>query len=1322
MKKLFKKKTKNILGLKEAFSLITLFALLFSNVLVSLPTVEAMTPPNNDNGWEDITGECYYNDDLEDWVVDQQKEVQKEVCQMICPTITFKAFECSSSDYSYDETDGKCHHNNPNNQPEDPIGSFEVEVTYGEKSEDPHRCHKPTPAGLNIPPWATSEFATLDEFKDFIEDCEMVPVTYYQSIPCTPPGNGNNGPNIPVYESSKGCPPGYILEFVENYDISSTDPDGETFSVVEETTYLFRASGTYSFRKQEPSWWADAGYSTKDNWNNVHPDYGIQGEDPHYAAHALLANLGEDVGVVYWGDFDNSHEYDFYYQIPSGFTSAQFVIGDRYGDWFDTDWQNQIGMNDNEGSLQLEIHKCVQEPVVTIVAHKIVCEDEIYLPNWGTVKSDGSPIDENTAQDFLADINADKNENVCWPEEGWSFQWADSSATNPGDNIEDGSCDWTTFGPTDSNGQAITTINDLTGIGGHFWMREMLKQGYIPFSGTTQPEHNDVSAEFYCHIDVLNYDNYERIDGPQLGETYYCVGFNVPKTCSVVSDITNIVEDGTNAVETWTHSNWFNQALLDPAKWIWETYKVLNPTMDETKVFVKNFSLDLVPISATIEVAADNGFILEINGVEIANEIDEEHNYEATKTYPVGNLIVGTNNIRMTVKNFAQPGGTPESNPAGALYKLTVIGSDDCQHIDPIDECPNLEGHQSTVPEGYEKDNDGNCVEKQDPPPSFETEIISPEEGDTITKGDTLNLKASFNGTGNVKWAVRYGTCDPETNTVVGNVDGFNDPFDWTDGIFTAEFDTSDWQIGEYCFIFNPDQGDRKTVNFELIIIDNEAPIVEITAPSHGDTLSSVVDIRGTVFEETELSHYNISIYPGDADFNDFSQRIYSNTVYTPDGFVDELLHSWDTTEYADGEYLIRLAARDKAGNRDLSCDAYVGYVCSHHVIKVAVENDSDNNDVPDSVDGVCGSAAKSYNHNATNFDGNLCEAGTPEPAEPAFPSPGNSVTWVCEGLNEGEDSGACEATVDSEEEDPEPIDGGWSEWSACSVPCGGGIQTRTCTNPAPAYEGNPCEGPDTQECNTHACPAGGGGGGSSIVVFSQETEPEPEPEGEVLGEEIVVEEPCGIYLHEYIKYGANNNPYEVKKLQTFLNDHMDEDLAITGTYSSDCVEAVNRFQLAYKNDILKPWVDAGIHCDVNQTTGYVYKTTQRQINLIMCPDLNIPMPDMSAYPQTDCTTYWAAVMGEDIILEESELEGEPEDTLELDLELDPETDPEAQEIEETEDEETERGRSWPLILIIILIIAGLAWVMLKGKKKKKQKLKPFETNQPRLKAGLVFI
>jgi|GEM_PF-2840253 len=49
---------------------------------------------------------------------------------------------------------------------------------------------------------------------------------------------------------------------------------------------------------------------------------------------------------------------------------------------------------------------------------------------------------------------------------------------------------------------------------------------------------------------------------------------------------------------------------------------------------------------------------------------------------------------------------------------------------------------------------------------------------------------------------------------------------------------------------------------------------------------------------------------------------------------------------------------------------------------------------------------------------------------------------------------------------------GGWSDWSACNASCGGGTQTRTCTNPSPANGGAQCSGSASQSCNTDiSCP-----------------------------------------------------------------------------------------------------------------------------------------------------------------------------------------------------------------------------------------------------------
>jgi len=51
------------------------------------------------------------------------------------------------------------------------------------------------------------------------------------------------------------------------------------------------------------------------------------------------------------------------------------------------------------------------------------------------------------------------------------------------------------------------------------------------------------------------------------------------------------------------------------------------------------------------------------------------------------------------------------------------------------------------------------------------------------------------------------------------------------------------------------------------------------------------------------------------------------------------------------------------------------------------------------------------------------------------------------------------------------PVDGGFSDYGACSKTCGAGTQTRTCTKPAPQHGGKPCAGTTAQACKLRECP-----------------------------------------------------------------------------------------------------------------------------------------------------------------------------------------------------------------------------------------------------------
>lgn len=139
----------------------------------------------------------------------------------------------------------------------------------------------------------------------------------------------------------------------------------------------------------------------------------------------------------------------------------------------------------------------------------------------------------------------------------------------------------------------------------------------------------------------------------------------------------------------------------------------------------------------------------------------------------------------------------------------------------------------------------------------------------------------------------------------------------------------------------------------------------------------------------------------------------------------------------------------------------------------------------------------------------------------------------------------------------------------------------------------------------------GGGGGGNGPVenIYPATSGGGNGPVGQVLGASIELPASCTEYLHEYIKLGKDNNPDEVKKLQAFLNS-LGEKLPVTGFYGPLSFAAVKRFQVKESVQILTPWQVQTGGID-SSGTGYVYKTTKRWINLLNCPVLNLPMPQL---------------------------------------------------------------------------------------------------------------
>jgi len=187
-------------------------------------------------------------------------------------------------------------------------------------------------------------------------------------------------------------------------------------------------------------------------------------------------------------------------------------------------------------------------------------------------------------------------------------------------------------------------------------------------------------------------------------------------------------------------------------------------------------------------------------------------------------------------------------------------------------------------------------------------------------------------------------------------------------------------------------------------------------------------------------------------------------------------------------------------------------------------------------------------------YDLQTCEIECQEPLPSNYSC--NELTWQCEPSFEGE----------------------YETLQACEEECQGSTPTSTTTS-------------------TTSAGAAGFGGQYLGLVLGAATEKE--------------EESCGLYLLEYIKLGGDNNPEEVKKLQYFLNEYLGLNLELSGIYNQETYEAVKRFQLLLKDEILSPWVEVNCLPSGNIATGYVYRTTQWKINMIVCPELNLPVPNL---------------------------------------------------------------------------------------------------------------
>lgn len=140
----------------------------------------------------------------------------------------------------------------------------------------------------------------------------------------------------------------------------------------------------------------------------------------------------------------------------------------------------------------------------------------------------------------------------------------------------------------------------------------------------------------------------------------------------IVSDPSTQVE-GHDAVDlSFIHPAWTS---IPGANWIWVTDGPANPTTQDTETFTRTFTWSGTTTSATLDFAVDNYYTVTLNGHVVGADTTEDNYSSVIEDDVTADIVQGTNTLTYAVTNLGVPGSTPESNPAGLLYKLTILGS-----------------------------------------------------------------------------------------------------------------------------------------------------------------------------------------------------------------------------------------------------------------------------------------------------------------------------------------------------------------------------------------------------------------------------------------------------------------------------------------------------------------------------------------------------------------------------------------------------------------------------------------------------------------------
>ena len=181
---------------------------------------------------------------------------------------------------------------------------------------------------------------------------------------------------------------------------------------------------------------------------------------------------------------------------------------------------------------------------------------------------------------------------------------------------------------------------------------------------------------------TINLTGHSSVENPgEYNATVNVTVHSAPLVCTIAtstvfSDSSTLI-NGNESTSTYNmHEAW--TASIPGATWIWSDAQVQHPLTDETTTFTKTFTVSGSVDSAQLDIAADNTFIVYLNGQLVGGNYNG-YNYASAdqKTYTVNpSLFVnGTNILTFTIKNLALPWSDYTKNPAGLLYKFAYSAS-----------------------------------------------------------------------------------------------------------------------------------------------------------------------------------------------------------------------------------------------------------------------------------------------------------------------------------------------------------------------------------------------------------------------------------------------------------------------------------------------------------------------------------------------------------------------------------------------------------------------------------------------------------------------